>query len=89
MLARINPSLPVRRRASNPSRRRRNPSYAQATAEVLGAPLAGAAVGAIAGLIIASVAKPERLRYAAGMGAILGVGVVGVMKVDARVHGGR
>jgi len=94
-LARFNPSIPdfpKPKRASNPRRRgkgrRRNPmSYTRAAADVLGAPVLGAGLGAIAGLVVASVAKPEQIRYAAALGAILGLGVVGVMEIDARAHG--
>lgn len=92
-LTRINPSISALPRASNPRRRgkkgrRRNPmSYTRAAADVLGPPLVGAGLGAIAGLLVASVAKPEQIRYAAALGAVLGLSVVGVMEVDARAHG--
>lgn len=92
MLARINPSILAPKRANNPRRRRRgrrkNPtSYTKAAAEVFGAPVIGIGLGALAGLLVASVAKPEQIRYAAALGAVLGLGVVGVMEVDARAHG--
>lgn len=92
-LARFNPSIPeFPKRATNPRRgkhRRKNPmGYTRAAADVLGAPILGAGLGAIAGLVVASVAKPEQIRYAAALGAILGLGVVGVMEVDSRAHGG-
>lgn len=94
-LARFNPSIPdvfSSKRSSNPRRRgkgrRRNPmSYRRAAADVLAAPVVGAGLGAIAGLVVASVAKPEQIRYAVAMGALLGLGVVGVMEIDARAHG--
>lgn len=83
------PSLP---KLMNPRRRRRrrNPksgAYAKAAGQVFVPPLAFAGGGALAGMLVASVAKPERVRYAAGFGAVLGLLVMGALATDAIVNG--
>lgn len=85
------PSLPK----SNPARRKRrkkNPNadqYTKAAGKVFGPPIVFAGGGALAGLVIASVARPEKIRYAAGIGAILGLVTMGVLATDALAHHSR
>lgn len=98
-LVRINPDAisaplaalnPRRRKGHRKGRRRKNPStgaYTKAAGEVFVPPIAFAGGGALAGLLVASVTKPERIRYAAGLGAVLGLVVMGVLSTDAIAHG--
>ena len=92
--ASILPSLPSfknpsRRKKGRKKGRKKNPNvdqYTKAAGKVFIPPLAFATGGALVGLVVASVAKPERLRYAAGVGAIIGLGVMGALATDALAH---
>lgn len=94
----INPTLPTIPTLKNPrgrkrrgkGRRKKNPSatsYTKAAGEVFIPPLAFAGSGALVGLIVASVAKPQHIRYSAVVGALLGLGVMGVLATDSIAHG--
>ena len=91
MINPIAPSFPKLnpRRRKGKGKRRKNPSadaYTKAAGKVFIPPLAVAGGGALAGLLVASVSKPENSRYAAGFGAILGLVVMGVLATDAQAH---
>lgn len=90
------PSMPTinprRRKSRGRKSRRKNPSvdqYTKAAGKVFVPPLAFATGGALVGLVVASVAKPERLRYAAGIGALLGVALMGALATDSLAHHAR